>query len=205
MPDPHPSDNPATLNLRPQPSAPGFLLQLSGPDDSRTLVHDSPPKSPPPVAPPDSKMGYEILGELGRGGMGVVYKARDRRLGRIVALKMVLSAHFACAEDLLRFRLEGETAARLQHPNIVQVYEVGSCLDRPFLALEFVEGGTLARSLGDSRPTVQQAAALIEVLARAVQVAHNHGIVHRDLKPANVLLSFPHPPSTPHPPGLFSV
>jgi WD40 repeat protein/tRNA A-37 threonylcarbamoyl transferase component Bud32 len=132
--------------------------------------------------------GYEILSELGRGGMGVVFRARHHRLHRVVALKMILSARFACPEELLRFRLEGETAASLQHPNIVQVYEVGSHQGQPYMVLEYVEGGTLADALEDRALPIPQAAHLVEVLARAVQVAHNHGIVHRDLKPANILL-----------------
>jgi WD40 repeat protein len=138
---------------------------------------------------PSMVAGYEILGELGRGGMGVVYKARQPTLRRLVALKMILSARFACAEELLRFRLEGETAARLQHPNIVQVFEVGHYRGMPYMVMEYVEGGTLAERLRRQRPSVSDAVRLVEVLARAVQVAHNHGIVHRDLKPGNVLLS----------------
>jgi WD40 repeat protein len=121
--------------------------------------------------------------------MGVVYRARHRDLHRVVALKMILSARFASQEELLRFRLEGETAARLQHPNIVQVYEVGSYEGQPYLVLEYIEGGSLANKLQGQCLSAGEAARLIEVLARAVQVAHNHGIIHRDLKPANVLLT----------------
>ncbi|MFO0844113.1 MAG: serine/threonine-protein kinase [Gemmataceae bacterium] len=132
---------------------------------------------------------YEVLGELGRGGMGVVYKARHRGLGRVVALKMVLGSRFARVEELLRFRLEGEAAASLQHPNIVQLFEVGTHQDQPYLVLEHVEGGPLSGRLKRGRLTVEQSTRLVEALAGAVQVAHNQGIVHRDLKPGNVLLA----------------
>jgi WD40 repeat protein/tRNA A-37 threonylcarbamoyl transferase component Bud32 len=121
--------------------------------------------------------------------MGVVYKARHRGLYRLAALKMVLAGEFASPTQELRFRLEAELAARVQHPNIVQVYEVGSYEGRPFLALEWVEGGSLANWL-DSKPwPPSEAAALVETLARAIDMAHAEGVVHRDLKPANVLLS----------------
>jgi serine/threonine protein kinase len=132
--------------------------------------------------------GYEILGELGRGGMGVVYKARQTSLNRLVALKMILAGAHAGARELARFRTEAEAVARLQHPNIVQIYEVGTSAGRPYLALEFVAGGSLEECM-DGRPwPAPQAAGLVETLARAIHHAHQHGIVHRDLKPANILL-----------------
>jgi serine/threonine protein kinase/WD40 repeat protein len=159
----------------------------------RNVPRDPFPAPPPgPQPAPDNGLvaGYELLHELGRGGMGVVYKARHRELQRVVALKMVLHARFACEEELLRFKLEGEAAAGLQHPNIVQVYEVGSYRGQPFLVLEFVPGDNLAVwLLTNPRPGPVEAARLVEVLARTVQAAHNHGIVHRDLKPANILLA----------------
>jgi WD40 repeat protein/tRNA A-37 threonylcarbamoyl transferase component Bud32 len=143
----------------------------------------------PVILPAPQRVGdYDILAEVGRGGMGVVYKARHRGLHRLAALKMVLAGEFASPAQEVRFRLEAELAARVQHPNIVQVYEIGSYQGRPFLALEWVEGGSLANRL-DGRPWPPgQAAALVETLARAIHVAHAEGIVHRDLKPANVLL-----------------
>jgi WD40 repeat protein/tetratricopeptide (TPR) repeat protein len=133
--------------------------------------------------------GYEVLEELGRGGMGVVYKARHLRLGRVVALKMLLSGGHAGAHELARFRLEAEAVARLQHPNIVQLYEAGDAEGRPFFALELVEGGSLARRLDGTPLPPGRAAALLEALARAMHYAHEKGVVHRDLKPANVLLA----------------
>jgi serine/threonine protein kinase/Tfp pilus assembly protein PilF len=132
--------------------------------------------------------GYEILGELGRGGMGVVYRARDLRLGRLVALKMVRTGAHTSRADLLRFRGEAEAVARLKHPHIVQVYEVGEADGMPFIALEYVEGGGLDRVLKALPLSARDAALLVEALARAMQHAHEHGIVHRDLKPGNILL-----------------
>src|SRR5262249_11277381 len=133
--------------------------------------------------------GYEILGELGRGGMGVVYKARQTGLGRLVALKMILSGAHAGGEERDRFLREAEAVARLQHPNIVQIHEVGEADGPPYLALEYVAGGSLAERL-DGRPQPTRAAAeLVQTLARAVHVAHQAGVIHRDLKPANVLLA----------------
>ena len=131
---------------------------------------------------------YEILGELGKGGMGVVYKARQRSLKRIVALKMILSGVHASSEELTRFRREAEAVARLQHPNIVQIYEVGELDHTPFFSLEFVEGGSLAAQLDGTPLPPRSAAQMVRTLANAIQFAHEQGIVHRDLKPANILL-----------------
>jgi serine/threonine protein kinase/tetratricopeptide (TPR) repeat protein len=142
---------------------------------------------------------YLIEAELGRGGMGVVYRARQRSLNRTVALKMILGGEFADPRHVARFRREAEAVARLQHPNIVQVYEIGEWqpaareegwagAGTPFFTMEYVEGGTLARRLATAPPTPAEAAALVEELARAVSYAHRRGLVHRDLKPANVLL-----------------
>src|SRR5215467_4199102 len=120
--------------------------------------------------------------------MGVVYKARHRGLNWLAALKMMLAGEFASPTQELRFRLEAELAARVQHPNIVQVYEIGTYEGRPFLSLEWVEGGSLANRLDGKPWPPGEAAALIETLARAIDVAHGEGVVHRDLKPANILI-----------------
>jgi serine/threonine-protein kinase len=133
--------------------------------------------------------GYEILGELGQGGMGVVYKARQLGLGRLVVLKMIRTGVHASRAERDRFRAEAEAVARLQHPNIVQVYQVGEAEGQPYLALEWVEGGSLAHKLAGTPLAAPRAAALVAQLARAVHAAHQRGIIHRDLKPANVLLS----------------
>jgi WD40 repeat protein len=140
-----------------------------------------------PVAFP-SIPGFEILGELGRGATGVVYQARQTSLKRIVALKMIGNGAHASSKELARFGAEAEAVARLQHPNIVQIYAIGEHEGRPYFALELVEGGSLARWLTGNRPAPRDAARIIEILARAIHFAHQHGIVHRDLKPANILV-----------------
>jgi tetratricopeptide (TPR) repeat protein len=137
------------------------------------------------AAPP----GYRILGVLGRGGMGVVFKAWQIALKRVVALKMVRFASHANPELLLRLRSEAEAAARLQHPHIVQVHEVGEWRGLPYFSMEFVNGGTLENAIKGGPMPYEQAAKMMECLATAVQAAHTSGIVHRDLKPANVRLS----------------
>ena len=133
--------------------------------------------------------GYEILDELCRGGMGVVYKARQLGLGRLVALKMVLGGGHASAGELARFRAEAEAVARLQHPNIVQIFQVGEHDGSPFFAMEFVDGGTLVGQLDGTPWPDRDAAGLVKIVALAIHAAHERGIVHRDLKPANVLLT----------------
>jgi WD40 repeat protein/serine/threonine protein kinase len=132
--------------------------------------------------------GYELLEELGRGGMGVVYKARQVALNRVVALKMILTGEHVGAETLIRFKAEAEAIAQLQHPHIVQIHEVSTANGVPYLVLEFIEGGTLGDHLAGTPVPAHDAARLIEILARAVQHAHERGIIHRDLKPGNVLL-----------------
>ncbi len=138
----------------------------------------------PPVLP-----GYDILGELGRGGMGVVYQARQRGLNRLVALKMPPAGAHAGPAELARFRREAEALAQLQHPHIVQVYEVGEYAGRCYFSLEYVSGGSLAQKLTGSPLLAREAAGLLETLARTIEAAHQCGIVHRDLKPDNVLLT----------------
>jgi WD40 repeat protein/serine/threonine protein kinase len=156
---------------------------------TRATAPEKGPAVEPQILPAPQKVGsYDILSEVGRGGMGVVYKARHRSLHRLVALKMVLAGEFASPAQEMRFRLEAELAARVRHPNIVQVYEVGSYEGRPFLALEWMDGGSLADRLDGEPLAPGEAAALVETLARAIHVAHGEGVVHRDLKPANILL-----------------
>src|SRR5262245_8933806 len=138
----------------------------------------------PPVLP-----GYEIEGVLGRGGMGVVYKARHLALKRLVALKMILAGGHAGEEERQRFRAEAEAVARLQHPNIVQIHEVGEHAGLPFFALEFLDGGSLARKLSGQPLPPREAAQVVELLASATHLAHSRNVVHRDLKPANILLT----------------
>jgi serine/threonine protein kinase len=131
--------------------------------------------------------GYTVFGEIGRGGAGVVYRAHQISLDRPVALKVLRLG--VGPEMLERFRAEAEAAARLRHPNIALVYDAGSWDARPYYVMEFLDGGTLDRKLGGKPQAATDSAALIEVLARAVQHTHAHGVVHRDLKPANVLLT----------------
>jgi tetratricopeptide (TPR) repeat protein/tRNA A-37 threonylcarbamoyl transferase component Bud32 len=133
--------------------------------------------------------GYTVLGELGRGGMGVVYKARQTQLNRVVALKMVLAGAHAGPEQLARFQIEAEAVAHLKHPNIVQIYEVGKHEDLPYFSLEYVDGKSLSRRIGGKPQPPGDAARMVERLADAMDSAHRKGIIHRDLKPANVLLT----------------
>lgn len=137
----------------------------------------------------DAVPGYELLGELGRGGMGVVYQARDQKLKRTVALKMILSGAHASDEDMERFQMEAEAVARLQHPNIVQIFEVGEHQGNPYISLEYQQGGGLDQKIAGKPQNIEESAKLIETLSRAMEVAHQQGIIHRDLKPANILLS----------------
>lgn len=131
---------------------------------------------------------YELLEEIARGGMGIVYKARQLSLDRIVAIKMILFGSMARAEQVRRFRIEASAAGSLQHPNIVTVHEVGLHEGQHFLAMDYVDGPNLARLVYDQPLPARKAAAYLKAIAEAVQFAHNHGILHRDLKPSNVLI-----------------
>ena len=133
--------------------------------------------------------GYDVEALLGRGGMGVVYKARHRRLNRPVALKMLIGGAYAGPSERARFQREAEAVAGLRHANIVQVYDVGEHEGWPYFTMELLEGGSLAQELAGTPQPARKAAALLATLAEAVQVAHRAGIVHRDLKPANILLT----------------
>jgi predicted Ser/Thr protein kinase len=144
-----------------------------------------------PASPADvySIPGYEVLRELGRGGMGVVYLARQARLGRLVALKMLLAHRHAAPAHQARFQAEVEAIGRLRHPNLVQVYEVGEHDGRAFFSMEYLDGGSLEEKIAARPQPPREAALLVELLARAIHTAHQHSIIHRDLKPANVMLT----------------
>jgi len=148
------------------------------------------PKAGVAAGPPPEWIGrYAILGTLGRGAMGVVYKARQQGLNRLVALKMILAGDHASEHELARFRSEAEAVAQIQHPNIVQVYEVGNEAGWPYISLEYLEGGSLARKINGTPQPPAQAAEVTRLLAQAMACAHQQGIIHRDLKSANILLT----------------
>ena len=167
----------------------------TGRDNEQTLPPDQSPKETVGLRHQDSAIehvdvpGYDLEQEIGRGGMGVVYKARHHRLNRVVALKMILSGAHASPEDVQRFTAEAEAVAALTHTNIVQVYEVGQHENRPYMALEYVSGGSLESKLKPGPLSVEEAAGLVRQTAVGMQAAHDAGIVHRDLKPANILIT----------------
>ena len=178
------SDSQPTGSVSPRPD--GETMPPPHVDQDRTL-------SQPQVLTLDVSMpavpGYEMLGELGRGGMGVVYKARQLKLNRVVALKMILAGNYASQSDLIRFLAEAEAVAAVQHPNIVQIFEVSRLNRLPYFTLEYVDGGTLSDKVRDEPLPPRDAAALVEKVARGVQFAHEKGLVHRDLKPDNILVT----------------
>ncbi len=162
----------------------------SGKPDASSISSEAPVAAPTvsdghqPCIP-----GYEILGVLGQGAMGVVYKARQLRLNRLVALKMILTGGYTGERERERFRAEAEAVAQLHNPHVVQVYDVGEAEGKPFFSMELVDGGSLADRLEGTPLRPSRAAQLVETVARAMHAAHRDGVVHRDLKPANILLS----------------
>ncbi len=156
-------------------------------DQVATIRHRIVPSGVGP-APPRRFGDYELIGEIARGGMGVVYRARQVSLDRVVALKMILAGRLATDEDVERFRIEAEAAGRLQHPNVVGIFEVGSVEGQHYFSMEYIEGESLAQRLTRGPLPGRVAAKYVRTLAQAVHYAHRQGILHRDLKPSNVLL-----------------
>jgi serine/threonine-protein kinase len=190
MPTPPPDDATRTdFAEPPTPTGPpdGTLSFPPADPDHPTPVLDSVPPSPEALRWP-SIPGYELEAELGRGGMGAVYKARDRQLNRPVALKVLLAGRYLDPAARLRFATEARAVAAGRHPNVVEVYEVGEHDGLPYLVLEYCAGGSLAARARQEAVPPRQAAELVEPLARAMHAAHAAGVIHRDLKPANVLL-----------------
>jgi eukaryotic-like serine/threonine-protein kinase len=160
----------------------GCLLESAFPEENPGA--DEPSRRTPLLAFHD----YELLEEIARGGMGVVYRARQLSLGRFVAVKMILGGHLANALEMRRFREEAGTIAQLRHPNIVAIYEVGEHAGQPFFSMDLVEGRNLAQLVRDEPLPARKAAAWLKTIAEAVQYAHSRGVLHRDLKPSNVLI-----------------
>ncbi|HKB35169.1 MAG TPA: protein kinase, partial [Gemmataceae bacterium] len=184
---PFPEDQSPTIPQPEQSSAP--CPPSTGPGALAPETIRGPDATPRPalVTQWPTLAGYEVVGELGGGGMGVVYRARQLALNRLVAVKMLRSDH-RNDEERARFQIEAEAVARLQHPNIVQIFQLGEQDGRPFFAMELVEGGTLAQYIAGKALSNREAAQLVEILARAMYHAHERGVIHRDLKPSNVLL-----------------
>ncbi|MEO6809694.1 MAG: serine/threonine-protein kinase, partial [Isosphaeraceae bacterium] len=195
-----PDDGAATLDDSSTPDSPELLTITQSAETTLTigsvcrptaldLTLDADSATAPPKRAAPAVPGYEVFGELGRGGAGVVYLARHLMLNRVCALKMILAGAHADAVQSIRFLGEAEAVARLQHPNIIQIHHIGEAGGLPFLELEYVDGGSLDTCLDGTPWPARRAADLVEHLARAVAEAHRLGIIHRDLKPANVLMT----------------
>ena len=161
-------------------------LDMLFPPSTRRQEHR--PNYPFADTPLPTLPGYEVKTVLGRGGVGVVYKALHLRLNRPVAVKMLLSGQHASPDELERFLREAEAVAGLHHPNIVNLYDVGEVEGKPYFTMEFVDGGSLARKLVEGPMPAREAVALVAQVTEAIETAHQNGIIHRDLKPGNVLL-----------------
>jgi eukaryotic-like serine/threonine-protein kinase len=172
-----------------QPKGLCFTCALKG---SLELVDTVPSTGPSPasLSPTESKNfgDYELLEEIARGGMGIVYRARQKSLDRTVAVKMILSGQFAGKEEVLRFRAEAESAAKLQHPHIVRIHETGECDGQPYFSMDYVAGGNLAALVREKPLPAKRAAGYVKTITEAIHYAHEQGILHRDLKPSNVLI-----------------
>jgi len=164
------------------------LQEASAPAQTDQVVAAGAPRSAHPPSPAAAFGDYELLEEIARGGMGIVYKARQVSLDRTVAVKMLLSGALANPEYVKRFRVEASAAASLQHPNIVTIHEVGVHQGQHYLVMDFVNGPSLAKLVAQRPLPAQRAAAYLKTVAHAVHFAHEHGILHRDLKPSNVLV-----------------
>src|SRR5262245_38133024 len=198
---------PRTLSSAPDQEIAGMSRPLQPPTPDRSTPKEGDARGvPPSTAPPSGERAtipegrvsraaplegldrYEVLGELSHGGMGVVYRARDTVLGRVVALKMIRTGEDARAEETIRFHREAEAVSQLDHPNVIRLYDFGVANGLPYFTMPLAEGGSLAGRLKQLTPDPRAAVVLFEKVARGVGHAHQRGVLHRDLKPANVLL-----------------